>query len=204
MVKIRTGLHTAEILSCYMQDLKFVEMGMMNSQKPSDFLYHSPSTWTLSIGSQGKNSICFFLFLAPSTQVKKRPYPKTSTYLVPLLNETSLKLGKKKKCSFCPSIVFQNSRTFLCEIYPKNRQYRLWQGDINHGKFPSRFFSNGKKKKNRTEGFQNRERKSVFFTGKYLQNSHPTSFIKLHIPAYVYKNSQMHTVKFFNLKLQYQ
>lgn len=203
MVKIRTGLHTAEILSCYVQDLKFVEMGMMNSQKPSGFLYHSLSTWTLSIGSQGKNSICFFLFLAPSTQVKKRPYPKTSTYLVPLLNETSLKLGKKK-CSFCPSIVFQNSRTFLCEIYPKNRQYRLWQGDINHGKFPSRFFSNGKKKKNRTEGFQNRERKSVFFTGKYLQNSHPTSFIKLHIPAYVYKNSQMHTVKFFNLKLQYQ
>lgn len=57
-----------------------------------------------------------------------------------------LEIGKKKKCSFCPSIVFQNSRTFLCEIYPKNRQYRLWQGDINHGKFPSRFFSNGKKK----------------------------------------------------------
>lgn len=154
MVKIRTGLHTAEILSCYMQDLKFVEMGMMNSQKPSGFLYHSLSTWTLSIGSQGKNSICFFLFLAPSTQVKKRPYPKTSTYLVPLLNETSLKLGKKKKCSFCPSIVFQNSRTFLCEIYPKNRQYRLWQGDINHGKFPSRFFSNGKKKKIEQKDFR--------------------------------------------------
>lgn len=92
---------------------------MMNSQKPSDFLYHSLSTWTLSIGSQGKNSICFFLFLAPSTQVKKRPYPKTSTYLVPLLNETSLKLGKKKSVPFVPALFSRTAEHFYAKYIQK-------------------------------------------------------------------------------------
>lgn len=68
---------------------------------------------TLSVGSQGKNSYSIFPLSGPKDAGEKEtPYPKTSTYLVPLLNETGLKV-EKKKCSFYPSIVFRNSRTIF-------------------------------------------------------------------------------------------
>lgn len=53
---------------------------------------------TLSVGSQGKNSYSIFPLSGPKDAGEKEtPYPKTSTYLVPLLNETGLKVEKKKK-----------------------------------------------------------------------------------------------------------
>lgn len=117
-----------------------------------------------------------------------------------------LEIGKKKKSvPFVPALFSRTAEHFYAKYIQKTDSIDCDKETSTMESFLPDFFQMEKKKrKNRTEGFQNRERKSVFFTGKYLQNSHPTSFIKLHIPAYVYKNSQMHTVKFFNLKLQYQ
>lgn len=81
---------------------------------------------TLSVGSQGKNSYSIFPLSGPKDAGEKEtPYPKTSTYLVPLLNETGLKVEKKKSAPFTPALFSETAEPFLCEIYPKNRQYRL-------------------------------------------------------------------------------
>lgn len=142
---------------------------------------------TLSVGSQGKNSYSIFPLPGPKDAGEKEtPYPKTSTYLVPLLNETGLKVEKKKKkVLLLPQHCFPKQQNhFYVKYIQKTDSIDCDRETSTMKRFLPDSFQMKRKKiqKKPTEGFQNRGCKSLFFTGKYLQNSHCTSFlIKLHI-----------------------